>query len=413
MRVNQIVAALLFSSVGLVWASPAVAGKACVPTNPETCTLGELATHLGIRFGSTLEDFETADANYVEILSREFNAVTPENALKLYATQATQGVWSFTASDAVVATAESEGLEIRGHSLVWSQNSRTPDWVKAISDPDDLWTVTADQITELMTRYVGRVDRWDVVNEPLETFGTVPSASVFWSIGDDWIKRAFDLADSIDPQAELWINEYGTDWVNGKHEAYLELVKNLVDAGTPIDGVGIQTHRLPGIAIDQDLFEEQLRDFTRLGLKVAITELDVPVSPSESNALAWQATEYGKVVAACLAVVGCTEITLWGLSDRDTWLDSLGTFAVPTRPLLFDNDLQPKLAYTAVREAMANAILSRELPVPGGPDGELPVTGGPDGRILSLGLLVTLVGLSLLVRRRQVNGADRYRVQFK
>ncbi len=397
MKTTQVVSALVFSSIVSVWPSPAVAGEACAPLEPETCTLSELATHLGIRFGSTLEDFEIADAGYVEILSREFNAVTPENSLKMYATQAAQGVWSFAASDAVVAHAESEGLDIRGHTLVWSQNSYTPAWVQAISDPDELWTVTAGQITEVMTRYAGRVKRWDVVNEPLETLGTVLSSSIFWSMGDDWIKRAFDLAHSIDPQAELWINEYGTDWVNGKHEAYLELVKNLVDAGTPIDGVGIQTHRLPGLAIDQDLFEEQLRDFTKLGLEVAVTELDVPVSPSDSDALAWQATEYGKVVAACLAVAGCTEITVWGLSDRATWLDSLGTFVVPTRPLLFDNDLQPKVAYTAVREAMSNAIRSRELPV----------TGGPDVRILSVGLLVTLVGLLLLVRRRQVNGTNR------
>lgn len=90
MRVKQIVAVLLFSLIGLVWASPAVAGKECAPLKPETCTLGELATHLGIRFGSTLEDFEIADANYVEILSREFNAVTPENSLKMYATQSAQ-----------------------------------------------------------------------------------------------------------------------------------------------------------------------------------------------------------------------------------------------------------------------------------------------------------------------------------
>lgn len=375
-------------SVGV--SNTSAATTTCAPLDPETCTLRELATHLGIRFGSTLEDFEIADSDYVGKLGSEFNAVTPENSLKLYAIQPTQGVWNFAAPDAIMATAESNGLEVRGHTLVWSQDSRTPVWVKALSDPDELWTATSDHIGQVLTRYGDRIDRWDVVNEPLETLGTGRSSSVFWSMGDDWIKRVFDLAHSMDPEAELWINEYGTDWVSGKHQAYLALVKSLVDAGTPIDGVGIQTHRLPNLPLDRRLFERQLRDFTALGLKVAITELDVPVSPDQTNAFAWQATEYSKVVEACLAVAGCTEITVWGLSDRDTWLDGLGLFAVPTRPLLFDDSLQPKPAYDAVREAMSKAVRSRALPS----------TGEATVEAVTVSLFVVVIGSLVLFHRR-------------
>ena len=57
------------------------------------------------------------------------------------------------------------------------------------------------------------------LNEPLATLGTGHSASVFWNIGNGWIADAFAAAHAADPTAELWINEYATDWVPGKHGA--------------------------------------------------------------------------------------------------------------------------------------------------------------------------------------------------
>lgn len=366
--------------------------EGCEPLQPETCSLAELASHLGLRLGSTLETFEVGDVDYVEVLTREFNSLTPENALKLGATQPSRGTFDFSGGDAVVGFAVSEGLEIRGHSLVWAQDTYTPNWIKAISDPNELWSVVSDHVTEVMTRYMDRVDRWDVVNEPLATFGTTQSSSIFWLMGPDWIKRIFDLAHSIDPDAELWINEYGTDWVAGKHEAFLTLVKNSISSGAPIDGVGIQMHRLPGLVLDQRALERQLRDFTDLGLKVAITELDVPVAPGDSGALEWQAAEFGKVVSACLAVSGCTEITTWGLSDRDSWLDDLAIFAYPTRPLLFDENLQPKPAYFAVRTALGDAVRTRALPATGNNSGAMP--------FLAITFVVAGAVLVLATRRR-------------
>lgn len=360
-------------------------GAACEPGAPATCTLADLAQTLGLRFGATLEDFEIADSAYSSTLSREFTSLTPENALKAYSTQPSRGDWQFAGADAVVDFAAAAGLAVRGHTLVWAKDEYTPSWMTSITDPAELRAVTEEYVSEVMGRYVGRIQRWDVVNEPLDTLGTGPSDSVFWSLGSEWIGDLFELAHSIDPAAELWINEYGTDWVPGKHEAYLALVRELVDAGVPIDGVGIQTHRLPGLMLDRAVFESQLSDFTALGLDVAVTELDVPVSPTDPNALVWQAREYRKVVAACLAVDGCAEVTIWGLSDADTWLDSLGTFPTPTRPLLFDGDFRPKPAYEAVRDLLAFAVVN----------GSLPPTGDPSEVIVALACLLFMVGMAL------------------
>ena len=366
----------------------ATASALCDPLQPTTCTIGELADQLGIRFGSTLEDFEITDSNYTTVLLREFTAVTPENSLKWYTNQPSRGQWEFGAGDAVVNFAVESGLEIRGHVPVWSQDTYTPGWVKNITDPVDLLDVTIEHVTKVMTRYADRIDRWDVVNEPLLTFGTSRSASVYWTLGEDWIGDVFRLARTLDPDAELWINEFGSDWVPGKHEAFLALVTRLVESGVPIDGVGVQTHRLPGAVLDQELFESQLRDFTALNLEVAVTELDVPVVPGDPNAFSRQAEEYRKVVAACLAVAGCTEITIWGITDSDTWLDRLGYFATPTQPLLFDDDFAEKPAYISIRNLLAETLADRRLPETGSNPVEM------------IGIAIVLIAIGGSIQRR-------------
>jgi endo-1,4-beta-xylanase len=238
-----------------------------------------------------------------------------------------------------------------------------------------------------------------VVNEPLVSLGTGHSASVFWNLGPEWIADAFKLAHSLDADAELWLNEYGSDWVPGKHEALVALVRQLVDAGVPIDGVGIQTHRLPGAVVDAERFASQLRDFTALGLAVAITELDVPVSPTDPAAFEFQAAEYARVVSACLTVDGCVEVTVWGLTDGSTWLDSLGLFPTPTRPLLFDTTFAPKPAYDTVRKALVEAVSPQVSPttepeeLTGSTDPELPVTGSGTGTLAVTGLVLVGAGV--------------------
>jgi endo-1,4-beta-xylanase len=299
--------------------------------------------------------------------------------------------------------AEINDMEIRGHTLLWAQDTYTPAWVKSITDPVALKTAVDNQITATMNHFAGRIHRWDVVNEPLVSLGTAHSTSVFWKLGPEWIADAFRLARSIDPDAELWLNEYGSDWVPGKHEALVALVSELVGAGVPINGVGIQTHRLPGAALDTERFASQLRDFTALGLDVAITELDVPVSPTDPIAFEFQAAEYARVVSACLTVDGCAEVTVWGLTDASTWLDSLGLFPTPTRPLLFDSEFAPKPAYEAVRRVLSEAVAPPVSPTTepvqptGAPEPELPVTGSGTGALAATGLV--LIAGGLLIRR--------------
>lgn len=383
----------------------AAAAPSCDPSEPVTCSLRELADLASIRIGSTAEPSETTDPAFASILRREFNSLTPENALKWYSTQPSAGTWDFTGADTIVDFATDHDMAIRGHTLVWAQDTYTPAWVRSIADPDVLQTTLDEHITTTMNHFAGRIERWDVVNEPLASLGTSSSTSVFWTLGPEWVADAFRLARRLDPDAELWLNEYGSDWVPGKHEALLALVTDLVESGVPIDGVGIQTHRLPGAVLDTERFAAQLGDFAALGLEVAITELDVPVSPADPNAFEVQAAEYARVVSTCLRVSGCVEVTIWGLTDSATWLDSLGLFPTPTRPLLFDTDFAPKPAYEAVRQVLAASVAPPTSTTTEPPlateaaESTLPVTGSGTVPLAATGVLLVLGGILLSHRR--------------
>ena len=354
---SERLASLVIVSIAVVLA----VASACVPAPPPPPAqplppLRELADAVQLRIGATLEPRQIDDVAYASTLAREFNALTAENAMKWYTIQPTRGVFDFGGADAVLAFAETNGMEVRGHTLLWAQDAFTPGWVKAITDPDEMREVVRDHIRTVLGRYRGRIHRWDVVNEPLDAFGLQPSDSVFRRVlGPGWIAEVYRMAHEVDPTVELWLNEYGTDLLPIKHDALLALLRQLLADGVPLHGVGLQTHLQWAIAPDRFVFEAHLRDYAALGLEVAITELDIRVFPFIPGHLERQAEAYRTVITACLAVEACNEVTLWGVTDRDSWLDAVNPLPRPSRPLLFDDTFAPKPAYRAVAETLAGS----------------------------------------------------------
>lgn len=129
-------------------------------------------------------------------------------------------------------------------------HSQLPQWVKDITDPEELKEVMIAHIHKLAGRYRGKLYAWDVVNEVFEEDGTFRKSVFYDLLGKDFIKIAFREARKADPFAKLYINDYNLDFQGPKVDATVKLVRELQKEGVPIHGVGSQSHLIlndPGI----------------------------------------------------------------------------------------------------------------------------------------------------------------------
>ncbi len=315
-------------------------------------TLGAAAAEKGRYFGAAVSANHLGEAQYVATLNREFSSVTAENEMKWDALEPSRGSFNFSRADQIFDHAKSQGMDVRGHTLVW--HSQLPNWVSQLG-ASDLRTAMNSHITQVMTHYKGEIHSWDVVNEAFQDGGSgARRSSPFQDkLGDGFIEEAFRTARAADPNAKLCYNDYNTDGVNAKSNAVYTMVRDFKARGVPIDCVGFQSHFNPNSPVPSD-YQANLQRFADLGVDVQITELDIEGSGQA------QAADYGNVVRACLAVSRCTGITVWGIPDKYSWRAS-GT------PLLFDDNYNKKPAYDAVLSALGGA--------PGGDPGD---PGDPD-----------------------------------
>ncbi|NUS24468.1 MAG: 1,4-beta-xylanase [Streptomyces sp.] len=319
----------------------AMAGVAVLSgTADAASTLGASAAEKGRYFGTAVAASHLGESAYVSTLDTEFNSVTPENEMKWDAVESTRNSFNFSAADQIVSHAQSKGMKVRGHTLVW--HSQLPGWVSGLAAAD-LRTAMNNHITQVMTHYKGKIHSWDVVNEAFQDGGSgARRSSPFQDkLGNGFIEEAFRTARATDPAAKLCYNDYNTDGVNAKSTAVYNMVKDFKARGVPIDCVGFQSHFNSASPVPSD-YQANLQRFADLGVDVQITELDIEGSGSS------QATSYSNVVKACLAVSRCTGITVWGITDKYSWRAS-GT------PLLFDGNYTKKAAYTAVLTALGGS----------------------------------------------------------
>lgn len=313
--------------------------------------LRDLAQAASIRFGTAVDvEALNTDAAYAQLLAREFNLVTPENAMKFSVVHPERERYDFTQADTLVAFAEAHAMQVNGHVLVWHQ--QLPDWLtQGQFSRDELKTILREHIQTLVTRYRGRVASWDVAAEAVGEDGH--SRDTFWSrgIGPDYLALAFRWAHEADPQAHLRYNDYGGEGAGAKADGIYRLVADLRRQGVPIHGVGLQMHVSPDDTPPTKDLRANLQRLAALGLATHISEMDVmlPVPASRAN-LKKQAALYRDTLKVCLAQPQCLSFSTWGTTDRYSWIPEY--FPGKGAALLFGEDGQPKPAYDSVRKVL-------------------------------------------------------------
>ncbi|WP_374165044.1 endo-1,4-beta-xylanase [Arcticibacter sp. MXS-1] len=308
-----------------------------------------------------------------KLVTQHFNAVTPENAMKAEVVHPEWDKYDFTLADQLVDYARRRKMEVNGHTLIW--HSQLPDYVKTLKDADSVRLFFTSHIQTVASRYKGKVATWDVVNEALNEDGSMRKTIFLDKLGEDYVVEAFRLAQKAAPGTKLYYNDYNIE-EPAKRAGAIRLIRKIQAAGVRIDGVGIQGHwNVNDIPLKE--IDDAIREFSALGLEVSFTELDISVLPNpfRSNtanvgdraaynakmnpypdALPDSVQErladgYGKVFRIFLKHRDqISRVTLWGVTDRYSWLNNWPIQGRTNYPLLFDRQYAAKPAFYRVTD---------------------------------------------------------------
>jgi endo-1,4-beta-xylanase len=306
----------------------------------------------------------------VAVIKQHFNSIVAENCMKSIMLQPREGEFFFDNADQFVDFGLKNNMFIVGHTLIW--HSQIPSWFFIDKDGRD---VTPEVLTERMRnhihtvvgRYKGKVKGWDVVNEAILDDGSFRDSKFFQILGEDFIKLAFQFANEADPEAELYYNDYSMA-LEGKRNGTISMVKELKNQGVRIDGIGMQGHMSMDFPTIED-FEKSILAFSILGVNVMITEMDISVLPfpgSNVGADIANTAEYKQALNPYINGLPAetyerwhrryadffrlfvkyhdkiSRVTLWGLSDADSWKNDWPVKGRADYPLLFDRNIDPK-----------------------------------------------------------------------
>ncbi|MGB0111822.1 MAG: endo-1,4-beta-xylanase [Ilumatobacteraceae bacterium] len=355
--------------------------------------------------GAAVDLEALSDDGYRQLLIDNVTMLSTRADFSVASIQPEPGVFDFSRTDAIVDFAVEHGLKVRGNDLIDAE--ALPPWITSGSwTPETLSQVLTDHVTTVVTHYRDRnpgvITQWDVVSEAFLADGTPRPTTWQQVLGTDYMRIAFDAARAADPEATLFYSDFfddlsvsqdavatGTPVSPGatadlsscgdiaKCQAVQSTVAGLLDAGTPIDGIGFKAHLFSPDPVDLAEFSTWATD---LGLVWAVTEFDVPVPITEvtdATILEFQAVNYGDALAACTGSPSCDTFVTWGITDRFSPIpaETGGAFG---GALWFDEQDQPKPAFDSLADGLASAeVETAPTTVPVTKESAPPTTDSP------------------------------------
>lgn len=344
---------------------------ACKTANPDSSSLKEsFKKDFYIGTALNLKHIHNEDKKGVEIVKKEFSSVVAENCMKSMFLQPKEGVFFFDDADAFVAFGQQNSMYTIGHTLIW--HSQAPEWFFVDKEGKNVSAEVLKQrmkthIQTVVSRYKGKIKSWDVVNEAIMEDGSYRKSKFYEILGEDFIPLAFQWAHEADPDAKLYYNDYN-EWHPGKVERLTKIIKNFKTKGIRIDGIGMQGHiglDYPSIAE----YENAIVKYSNAGVKVSVTELEISALPSpnkissnisDTQAYQRELNPYSNGVLPANVQVEWEKrytdfftlflkhhdkierVTLWGVTDGDSWKNDFPIVGRTDYPLLFDRNYQAK-----------------------------------------------------------------------
>ena len=304
---------------------------------------------------------------HVDIVKTNYNSITAENDFKPGEIHPQEDVWRWENADAIADFCRENGIKMRGHCLLWHNQvgrwmfqDKDADGTNIQASKEKLYERMKTHITTVMQRYSDIVYCWDVVNEAISDEGEDPLRPSQWKAiagGDEFIRKAFEFAHEADPDALLFYNDYNAAFPEKRDKIY-KMVKEMKEAGVPIDGIGMQGHF--------SIYDPSLEDIETAILKyseivdhIQFTEVDIrlnretggglrmnrqgeELTPERQKMFDDKYTGFFEVLRRHADIIDV--VTFWNVTDADSWV------GVSNYPLLFDKDSEPKETYYKVRD---------------------------------------------------------------
>ena len=256
------------------------------------------------------------------------------------------------------------GIRTKGHPLCWHQVF--PGWLKD-RPIEDVQKLQIGRISREVSTFTGKIDTWDVVNEavvmPKFTGEMTRVPELCTKLGRlELLKECFAAARKANPKATLLLNDYDTS------PQYEKLLRECLDAGLPIDVIGIQCHQHTGVWGAKRTWEICQR-FAKFGKPLHFTEAtitsgrirsdvrwggprhdDWPSTPEDEKRQEQQVVEFYTTLFSHPAVQA---ITWWDFSDRGAWMGAPAG--------LIRADMTPKPAYEALMKKIKGEWWTAEV----------------------------------------------------
>jgi GH35 family endo-1,4-beta-xylanase len=279
-------------------------------------------------FGCNLFNFgHCANPEQEEVYRQRFAALLNYCTLAFYwATyEPRRGQPDFPYTDQVLEWTRANGIIPKGHPLVWDHPAGSPEWLP--NDPTQIQQLSDARVNQLVSRYQGRINIWDVVNEATHLPEHVNKTKVAdWgaTLGSNrYTMQALRIARAANRQAQLVVNDYRTD------QPYYDLLKNLqVNGKFLYDITGIQSHMHDGLWPLQKAWDIS-DNYGRLNRALHFTESTVLSGPRTGPGENWgsttpdgeakQADYTASFYTMLFAHPAIHAITWWDFSDYRAW----------------------------------------------------------------------------------------------
>jgi GH35 family endo-1,4-beta-xylanase len=271
------------------------------------------------------------------------------------------------------------GLRVKGHPLCW--HSVTADWLLDLTDAQIL-EAQLGRIQREVAGFRGLIDMWDVVNEAviMPVFDKYDNGitRVCKALGRlKTLRLTFEAARAANPAATLLINDFDMS------PAYDILIEGCLEAGLPIDVIGIQSHMHQGYwGVEKTM--RVLEQFTRFGLPIHFTETNLVsgrlmppeiVDLNDYQVEDWPTTAEGEARQARDALQHYTTLFAHPRVEAITWWDFSdgGWLRAPAGLLRRDASVKP--AYEALHRLIKDDWWTKPVRLATDARGSLQFTG--------------------------------------